>query len=241
MSVTRDEILREVRRTAEANGGKPLGRIAFLKSTGIKESEWSGRYWARWSEVLKDAGFGPNRMNGPIEESVLLSQYADFALSLGRLPVGMELRLRRRADETFPSHNVFSRIGKRAQFLSRLYQHCTSRSRYEVLVPMIDAALRELPSSEGGTQQDAMLEGFVYLVRMGKHYKIGKTFSVPRRHREIALELPEKLEPVHVIRTDDPTGIEAYWHKRFQAKCTNSEWFALTVDDVRAFKKRKFM
>ena len=76
---------------------------------------------------------------------------------------------------------------------------------------------------------------------MGKHYKIGKTFSVPRRHREIALELPEKLEPIHVIRTDDPSGIEAYWQRRFEAKCTNSEWFALSAEDVRIFKKRKFM
>lgn len=56
-----------------------------------------------------------------------------------------------------------------------------------------------------------------------------------------ALELPEKLKPIHVIRTDDPTGIEAYWHKRFQAKCTNSEWFALSLEDVGVFKKRKFM
>ena len=76
---------------------------------------------------------------------------------------------------------------------------------------------------------------------MGKHYKIGKTFSIPRRHREIALELPEKLQPIHVIRTDDPAGIEAYWHKRFRAKCMNSEWFTLSAEDVRTFKKRKFM
>ena len=76
---------------------------------------------------------------------------------------------------------------------------------------------------------------------MGEHYKIGTTFSVPRRHREIALELAGKLESVHVIRTDDPGDIEAYWHKRFQAKCTNGERFALSAEDVRVFKKRKFM
>ena len=84
-----------------------------------------------------------------------------------------------------------------------------------------------------------MSDGYVYMIKLGKHYKIGKTFAVPRRHREIALELPEKPDVVHSIRPDDPTGIEAYWHARFESKRTNGEWFALAPDDVRAFKRRK--
>lgn len=58
----RETILNEIRRTADANGGVGLGEIRFERETGIKESDWSGRYWVRWSDALAEAGFQPNAM-----------------------------------------------------------------------------------------------------------------------------------------------------------------------------------
>jgi hypothetical protein len=34
----------EIRRTAEANGGTPLGKSRFAAETGVREHDWSGRY-----------------------------------------------------------------------------------------------------------------------------------------------------------------------------------------------------
>lgn len=57
--------------------------------------------------------------------------------------------------------------------------------------------------------------GSVYLMKSGKFFKIGHSNAVGRRERELAIQMPDKLKVVHEIRTDDPPGIEAYWHRRF--------------------------
>ena len=59
------------------------------------------------------------------------------------------------------------------------------------------------------------------------------------RPLKVGIQLPEKLQPVHYIKTDDPAGVELYWHTRFASKRKEGEWFALTAQDVRAFKRWK--
>jgi len=108
------------------------------------------------------------------------------------------------------------------------------------------ANLCESASSADEAPAESLVEvdtafGYVYLIKMGKHHKIGRSNSAGRRQYELAIQLPEKTKLIHQIQTDDPEGIERYWHQRFADRNTNGEWFALTADDIRAFKRRKFM
>jgi hypothetical protein len=52
----REHILQEIRRTAAENGGMPLGAQTFFREAGIRESDWKGKLWARWSDAIREAG-----------------------------------------------------------------------------------------------------------------------------------------------------------------------------------------
>jgi hypothetical protein len=83
--------------------------------------------------------------------------------------------------------------------------------------------------------------GIVYLLRSGRHYKIGKTKDFKSRLDQIKLQLPLKIEVIHQIQTDDPDGIEKYWHRRFEDRRLNGEWFGLSAADVEVFISRRRM
>jgi hypothetical protein len=72
--MTKQNILDEIKRTTEANKGKPLGGPRFSKETDIKESDWAGRYWARWSDAVREAGYEPNSMQEAYDEPYVLEK-----------------------------------------------------------------------------------------------------------------------------------------------------------------------
>jgi hypothetical protein len=240
--VDREFILAEIRRTAADNGGTPLGRARFAAETGIRESDWSGRYWARWNDALRDAGFRPNQLQARYDDDEVLAALIAEVRRLGRMPTTAELRLRRREDPSFPSAGVFAKYGRKADLARRLVDYCDRHPGHDDVVELIPAALVDGDTrADDAGEQAAHASGFVYLLKSGRFYKIGHTLDVGRRRYELAIQLPEPVKEIHVISTDDPLGIERYWHARFSERRRNGEWFELTRADVTAFKRRKFM
>lgn len=244
--MNRDHILSEIRRTAANNGGVPLGRSRFQDETGIKESDWSGRFWSRWSDAVKDAGFEPNELQAKLSDDELLQAFASLIEALGHIPTNPEVRLHARTTPGFPSHNTFARFGAKEALLARVHGFAAaSGNKYPLAVALCEPYVTTDTAEDDKNEiepVDSKLEfGFVYLMRSAGHYKIGRTNAIGRRERELAIQLPEKVQTVHSIKTDDPAGIEEYWHRRFASKRKNGEWFALSPQDVAAFRRRKFM
>ena len=236
---TREGIVAQIRELAAQNGGKPLGRARFESETGVRESDWLGRFWTSWGEAIREAGFEPNEMQGKVlSDEELLAHWAALARRLGHPPTAPELRLHRRANSDFPSWNTFSnRLGSKNQIIARLLGSDDEELREVLGTGSLEAPL--------GADDDPLnyprIEGYVYLMRSGRYHKIGRANHVGRRHYEVGLQLPEGLTVVHVIATDDPVGIERYWHARFGDRRANGEWFKLDRADVAAFRRRKYM
>jgi hypothetical protein len=234
----RAEILKAIRDHAKANGGKPPGRLALERATGIKESAWRGVLWARWNDAVEEAGMAPNIKTVAIDENLLMTHLAEAIRHFGRLPTYSELRLYKRSRPGFPTDNTFqARFSTKENMLVRVRDWARDTPGFEDLLDL-------MPAGEQGAEQDHGQggggEGFVYLLGSGVHFKVGRSDQLERRVKEITVALPESVELVHSIRTDDPPGIEAYWHRRFADRRANGEWFKLTRADVAAFKRRKY-
>jgi Meiotically Up-regulated Gene 113 (MUG113) protein len=243
MRVDKQHILEEIKRTALANEGVPLGRDRFEHETGIKEFDWFGKYWARWSDAVKEAGFTPNQFQGAYDEQVLFDKFIALIRELGHFPIASDIRLKSYSDKSFPNLSTFeTRWGTKIQRAKIIAEYCKQHKGYGDILALCQPILEQGQSSKVKENDlDDTVIGFVYLIKNGRYYKIGRSNSVGRREYELGILLPEKSNTVHTIRTDDPVGIEAYWHKRFETKHKNGEWFELTSADVGAFKRRKFM
>jgi hypothetical protein len=241
-AMNKEHILDEIRRTAKLNGGVALGWRRFEGETGIRYYDWYGQFWTRWGDAVREAGFEPNRMSEAYDDQFLLEKLVLLTRRLERVPIQGDLLLAPKSDPTFPSEKVFRRLGSKAQRVSRVISFCEANPGHDDVVSLwrrVPIAEQQPDAEEAGSTAPAV--GFVYLLKHGsrREYKIGRTINPLRREGEVGIQLPEKLQPIHYIETDDPAGIENYWHTRFASKRKEGEWFALTVEDVRAFKRWK--
>lgn len=174
-----------------------------------------------------------------MSSDLVLDQYAEVCRHYGRPPTVAELRFYAKDRPGFISKNTFAtHFGGKNEITAALRDRAIERAEADLvaLLPVLNSA--PLPPTDLGSIKQS--DGWVYLLKSGEHYKIGRSDELEKRVKQITIALPEKVEMVHAIQTDDPPGIEAYWHRRFADRRANGEWFKLSPGDVKAMKRRKF-
>ena len=234
----RDMIISEIQKIAAQNGGKAPGQHAFVAATGITESKWRGKYWARWGDALIEAGFQPNELQGKSDSGNLLVGIIAACRHYEKFPTNSEISILRHRDKSIPSPSVLkNNFESRDGLILALREFIGNDTQFDDIREILPAPTTKIVQSEPSSKS---ADGYVYLIKSGEFYKVGRSDDAERRFKQISVSLPDKAELFHTIRTDDPAGIEAYWHKRFAEKRANGEWFKLSATDVSAFKRRKF-
>lgn len=237
MQNDKNHILSFIREMAADNGGVPPGQRKFGRATGISSSAWRGTHWSSWSQALQEAGFPPNKPSARISDQTVLKRLVEVIGELGRFPTSAELQLRSKQDPSFPSRGVIARLGRQPKLLSKLIDYCQLNTGHDD----VERACVSLLHARKRYGRPKPLPTCVYLIQVGHDYKIGWTANLERRMRDMATYVAEKPSLIHTIPTDDPLGVEVYWHNRFANKWIRGEWFALTSEDVRTFRRWKTM
>ena len=225
----------EIRRTTNENGGKPLGQSRFQTATDISPHHWK-YYWPNWGAALQAAGYNPNTKWERVPDDELAKQLIPLIRKLGKYPTFGEMQVYRNQNPNF-RFTVFTKRSK-LSMVQAVLQYCEGKSQYKDIVK-ICKPLSSTSDKYANDLQTDNKRAFVYLIRgYPGQYKIGISDDPERRIYELT-KGPYRPELVWKIETDDPLGIESYWHKRFEEKIMRGEWFKLSASDVRAFKRWK--
>jgi hypothetical protein len=235
---TKEKILNEIQRAAKENAGRPLGHIRFEKETGLRKSDWL-KYWPRFTDAQKEAGFTPNQLNSAYDDEFIIESFIALIRKLKKIPSWDEVRFESNNNSAFPTRNTFDRFGIKKDLIAKIIESYQKENKYEDVIKLCRDFLENSKAKFEKDIEEINLPqvGEVYLYKSGKHYKIGASKDTVRRGSELGSKLPEKLEMIHIISTDDPFGIEKYWHNRFKEKRLNGEWFNLKSTDIKAFKR----
>jgi hypothetical protein len=253
----KEQFLNEVRRIAQENGGTPPGSRSFYAQTDTRESTWIGKpwnEWNNWNDVLEEAGYVRRIKNQKLPTSNVLEELALLTKKLGRFPVTLDMRREKRTNSNFPNDKtLLTAFGSREESLKALKDYCSAQPHFSELLPILERTIlsstfkSDRALNNNVPDDEPMNIGYIYLIKSHDVYKIGCTRAPYRRAAEIANQSARGAELLHLISTDDPEGIEKYWHRRFADQAVQAlnkasgEWFHLTAADIKAIKQRKFM
>ncbi len=235
--IQKQEIIRAIRSIAASSGGVPPGEKKFLSETGIAKHTWRYRIWRTWSDALSEAGFTPLEWSAGYDKDEILQKVRDLSKRLGAFPNSSDLEFERANNPDFVSNKAIKTRWRIGELAAELRAFAEGRGDHQVVAYCDDFLATTKSRPHDGEAVGRAALGYVYLIKYGKDFKIGRTSSMARRSRQVQIELPDETVLVHAILTDDPIGVEAYWHRRFAEKRGNGEWFKLSTADLAAFKR----
>jgi hypothetical protein len=184
----RDQILAEIKRIADANGGQAPGLKTFESATGIRRHDWLGKFWSKWSDAVTEAGIKPLERTKKVERSFIFPRLAEIVRHYKREPTRVEFDLYKRTDSGLPWYQtLLEHFGSKMEMIAALRAWAETADGYGDIVAMLPA-ITEQPKN---LTSAAPKEGYVYLIKSGAFYKIGRGDELEKRVKQIRVALPD--------------------------------------------------
>src|SRR5438105_1289372 len=100
--MSRESVLREIKRTAEANRNVPLGERMFYSETRLTRRQlWSAGF-PNYGSAVEAAGYERNAFKKAYSDDRLFEPLAKLTRKIGHYPTEGERHVARHEDSTFP-------------------------------------------------------------------------------------------------------------------------------------------
>jgi molybdopterin-biosynthesis enzyme MoeA-like protein len=130
---TKAEIIAKIQRIAN-DVGKAPGVAVFTQLSGVPQHCWYGKFWARWSDALAEAGYANNELQRRFSSDEVLTKVLEASLRMGKIPTNPEMKMIRSSDDTFPNpKTVAAHFGSRSELIEAIRTECNRNSKNSVL------------------------------------------------------------------------------------------------------------
>jgi hypothetical protein len=155
---------------------------------------------------LKKRASRLNSFNEEATELLLYRKLAALIRRLGKFPTVPEIRLEKRNDPLFPSHNSLIVEGTE-NLRKELGEYCRAKHGYEDIELILSSETRPVKRKDPSVEEKSNVQyADVYLLRSGNKFKIGFSIAALSRATTINTSSAEGVQVIHIIRTDDPRG-----------------------------------
>src|SRR3990172_9399816 len=201
MSYSQKEIIDKYRELRTKIERRPTSK-EFYSETGITKHVAEVAFGNQaFSKIQRAAGDEPHKFGIPGRSPDEFFQiYGNVIRDLKEVPTRAEWK-RRKAKPTADSYLRKLKVSWR-QMPFAFQEWAIKQSGWEDVIQICKTHCMNLKQDPDESEESLPSVGYVYLMKSGKHYKIGKTNSVGRRQYELGTKLPEEAKTIHFIETD---------------------------------------
>jgi hypothetical protein len=239
--VTKEFILSKIRELSYDSTGKSIGLKKFCKASGISRAQVCGKYWAKWSDAVSEAGLKPNQMPQPLSTDTLCLKMAELITELGKFPSRDEINHKAFTDKTFPFPAGYrTAYGNRFVIAKAVLDYCSSHGGFIAATEICNAIYQSgIEEDEAYAKKYA---GVKYFIGVEKFSANAYAFTLQLSPYKINQLKLERSIVVHQVAAENGayavkklTDAYKQFHDPFTGK------YALTKEAIKEIKKHEYM